>query len=62
MTTTITNIETKLTISCEPQRSEILDMIDKGKDSQVIGGNLVEIIKSYRKDKTHEVEVFVHNQ
>jgi len=61
MTTTITNIDTKLTISCEPQRSEILDMIDKGKDSQVIDGNLVEIVKSFRKDGLHEVTVKVHS-
>jgi len=60
MTTTITNINTKLTISCEPQRSEILDMVAKGKDSQVIDGSLVEIVKSFRKDGLHEVEVFVH--
>jgi len=59
MTTTITNIDTKLTISCEPQRSEILDMIDKGKDSQVIDGSLVEIVKSFRKDGIHSVEVRV---
>jgi len=57
MTTTITNIDTKLTISCEPQRLEILDMIDKGKDSQVIEGSLVEIVKSYRHDGVHSVEV-----
>jgi len=60
MTTIITNIETKLTISCEPQRSEIIDMIDKAIDSQVIEGSLVEIVKSYRHDGKHEVEVFVH--
>jgi len=61
MTTTITNIDTKLTISCEPQRSEILDMVDKGKDSQIIDGNLVEIVKSFRKDGLHEVTVKVHS-
>jgi len=59
MTTTITNIDTKLTISCEPQRSEILDMVAKGKDSQVIEGSLVEITKSFRKDGFHEVTVKV---
>jgi len=60
MTTTITNIDTKLTISCEPQRSEILDMIDKCKDSQIIDNSLVEIVKSFRKDGLHEVTVKVH--
>jgi len=35
-------------------------MINKGKDSQVIESNLVEIVKSYRHDGKHEVEVFVH--
>jgi len=60
MTTTITNTVTKLTISSEPQRSEILDMINKGKDFQVIEGSLVEITNSLRKDGLHEVEVYVH--
>jgi len=46
-------------IVCEPLYSEILDMIDKGKDSQVIEGNLVEIVKSFRKDGVHSVEVRV---
>jgi len=47
-------------IVCQPQRDEILNMIDKGKDSQVIEDSLVEITKSFRKDGLHEVEVFVH--
>jgi len=59
MTTTIINIDTKLTISCEPQRSEILDMINKAIDSKVIDGSLVEIVKSFRKDGIHSVEVRV---
>jgi len=60
MTTTITNIDTKLTISCEPQRLEILNMVDKAIDSQEIDGSLVEIVKSFRKDGLHEVTVKVH--
>ena len=47
-------------IVCEPQYTEILDMLHKGRDSQVIEGNLVEIIKSFRKDGLHEVTVKVH--
>ena len=44
-------------IVCEPSRTEILNMIEKGIDSKIIEGNLVEIIKSYRKDGLHEVTV-----
>jgi len=47
-------------IVCEPLYSEILDMIDKGKDSQIIDNSLVEIVKSFRKDGLHEVTVKVH--
>jgi len=46
-------------IVCEPTYSEILDMVAKGKDSQVIDGSLVEIVKSFRKDGLHEVTVKV---
>jgi len=46
-------------IVCEPLYSEILDMVAKGKDSQVIDGSLVEIVKSFRKDGLHEVMVKV---
>jgi len=47
-------------IVCEPMYSEVLDMINKGKDFQVIEGSLVEITNSLRKDGLHEVEVYVH--
>jgi len=60
MTTTIQNQFGKY-IVCEPQFTEILNMVEKGRDSQVIEGNLVEIVKSFRKDGEHQVTVKVHS-
>jgi len=60
MTTTIVNQFNNF-IVCEPHFTEILNMIEKGRDSQVIDGSLVEIVKSFRKDGVHSVTVKVHS-